>query len=204
MAIKTVSKANTDAPDADYPYGNVRDKAPGIAGTPMNTALIGDALQFFERMMGQAGITPNDLPDNVTNTFQLYDALLATINALITAVPTLHVVGATGQPVFEGGSLPSSIGNDLRFYKIGNEVVIDGSFRANHNFALGDNAIFTLPAGFRPQLTTQRFPLIDSTDGSYKTYGILVTSAGYVGWYNDTLAVGSFDVFVGQIRFKLA
>lgn len=37
----------------------------------------GDAVQFFAKLMNAAGITPNNLPDNTTNTFQLFTAFTA-------------------------------------------------------------------------------------------------------------------------------
>lgn len=69
-------KPNTDAPDSDYPFGKIRDNPGNNTGTPINEVVYGDIHQFFEKLMNAAAITPNGLPENQTNGFQLYEALL--------------------------------------------------------------------------------------------------------------------------------
>jgi hypothetical protein len=75
--IKLTDKQNTTAPTATYPFGNVKDKNGAIPGTPVDKVLLGDAMQFFEKLMDAAGITPNGLPDNEYSGFQLFEALSA-------------------------------------------------------------------------------------------------------------------------------
>lgn len=71
------NKTNVTAPDADYPFGSVRDKTPSLAGTIWNFEMMSDIIQFFSKMFNQSGLTANGLPDNDTNGFQLFEALLA-------------------------------------------------------------------------------------------------------------------------------
>lgn len=72
-------KTNVLAPTTDYPYGRLKDNT-GIAnGTPVNELSYGDMHQFFERLMVLSGITPNDLPENNANGWQLADALQSLI-----------------------------------------------------------------------------------------------------------------------------
>lgn len=75
MAIKLVSKTNTNGVTGTYPYGSIRDEVSPGDGTPVDTQVYGDFHQFFARMAALAGITLNDLPDNNTNGFQYYEAL---------------------------------------------------------------------------------------------------------------------------------
>ena len=83
MARDIEDNANVTAAGGDYPYGRVKDQSTAGAGdgTPVTEVLLGDLTQFANRMMVVAGITPNGLPDNTPNTFQLHLALLETINA---------------------------------------------------------------------------------------------------------------------------
>ena len=75
--IKLEDKQNVEPVSAEYPYGNIKDDTGTGNGTPVNTAVYADIHQFFARMADQSGITINDLPDNATNGFQLFEALLA-------------------------------------------------------------------------------------------------------------------------------
>lgn len=74
--IKLLSKPGVDPADADYPFGKPRDDDGSGNGLPANTLTHGDMHQFFEKLMNAAGVVANDLPDNQTNGFQLFVALL--------------------------------------------------------------------------------------------------------------------------------
>lgn len=73
---------NVDAPDSDYPYGRVKDISSAGAGdgTPVNEMLLGDVIQFFNKLMDEGGITANGLPDNNYTGFQFYEALQGVSN----------------------------------------------------------------------------------------------------------------------------
>lgn len=78
------TQENVDSPDSEYIYGRIRDWSGTIEGTPVNEALYGDIHQFIARMMQESGITPNNLPDNDYNGFQIYEAFRAlTINPIV-------------------------------------------------------------------------------------------------------------------------
>jgi len=61
------------APGGAYPYGDIKD-AP--SGTVIDRTSNADIHQFFSKMMDESGYTFNGLPDNNTNNYQLYLALL--------------------------------------------------------------------------------------------------------------------------------
>jgi len=69
------NQTNVNPPTADYPNGQIRDDDGSGNGTPVDEAIYGDANQFLQKLARDAGITPNDLPDNTTNGFQLNEAL---------------------------------------------------------------------------------------------------------------------------------
>ena len=80
MAIKLSDKPNTETPDVDYEFGNIRDRVGTTPGTPVSTEVYADFHQFFERLMQKAEITHNGLPDNSTNEYQLVKAFARLAN----------------------------------------------------------------------------------------------------------------------------
>lgn len=60
--------------DSDYPDGDIKDKSTGGPGTKINRKSNADIQQFFAKLMRMAQITPNSLPDNEYNMFQLVEA----------------------------------------------------------------------------------------------------------------------------------
>lgn len=79
MAIALSAKQNVEAPSVTYPYGSIKDNTGLNDGTPVNRAVYSDFHQFFARLLEQAVITPNGLPDNATNTYQYFLALIQNI-----------------------------------------------------------------------------------------------------------------------------
>lgn len=66
---------NATTPDSDYPYGRIKDNDGTGNGVAVNEFTNGDFHQFFARLMDQAGISANGLPDNDYTGFQLVEAL---------------------------------------------------------------------------------------------------------------------------------
>ncbi len=62
------------APGAPYSFGRVKN-AP--TGTIVDEAMMGDITQFFQKAANASGTTYNDLPDNDTNGYQYYDAVMS-------------------------------------------------------------------------------------------------------------------------------
>lgn len=69
------SVPNIDGATTDYPNGRVRDKLGVTPGTTGGEVLFGDIIQLFQKMVIDGGISPNGNPDNVTNGYQLLEAL---------------------------------------------------------------------------------------------------------------------------------
>lgn len=74
MAINLEDKQNVQAPDSDYPYGQIKDDTGSGDGTPVDVAVYGDFHQFFARMFALSGLTYNGLPDNDYSGFQYIEA----------------------------------------------------------------------------------------------------------------------------------
>jgi hypothetical protein len=102
------NKTNVDAPDADYPYGRIRDNPGNFTGTPINELVYGDVHQFFARLLDkQAGsamadVVPNDLPENDPNGFQFFEALERVINRLVKKDQISFIVSGGGATIVTG------------------------------------------------------------------------------------------------------
>lgn len=138
MAYRITDLVRFVAASADYPRGDIKDNP---AGTLVNRTMMTDMIQLFSKLMDDAGITPNGLPDNVTNGYQLKDALdlrnQFTNNGI--AFATVAVPWADGV-----GSYPVG-------YKVdGNEVSLCGVAANSGGMPGGSVDIMTLPVAARP------------------------------------------------------
>ena len=74
MAINLTAKPNVDPADSDFPYGNVKDNSGTNNGTPLNRLVLSDYIQFFHKLMAEAGISYNGVLDNDYSGWQFYEA----------------------------------------------------------------------------------------------------------------------------------
>lgn len=70
-----LSATNVDVVTGDFPKGRVRDKVGVTPGTLYEEKLVGDLYQLVQKLIIDAGITENGLPDNVSNGYQILVAL---------------------------------------------------------------------------------------------------------------------------------
>lgn len=66
---------NTIPPSADYPFGRLKDDTGINDGTPICEENNGDIQETVTFFMNRAKITPNGLPDNVNNGYQIGEAI---------------------------------------------------------------------------------------------------------------------------------
>lgn len=72
------SNPNVDNSDlVNFPDGRIKDNDGIGSGTGINERTNGDIHQTISRLMRKYGIVPNDMPDNVTNGFQIVEAIQA-------------------------------------------------------------------------------------------------------------------------------
>ena len=72
------SNPNVDNSDlVNFPDGRIKDNDGSGNGTGINERTNGDIHQTISRLMRKYGIIPNNLPDNVTNGFQIVEAIQA-------------------------------------------------------------------------------------------------------------------------------
>lgn len=148
MAIRLQSKPNVVAPGAPYPYGRIKDRVPSVSpGTPVNEVVYGDFHQFFAKLLDDAGITGNDLPENSTNTFQYIIALNTIISAAVDPLNDSTIVWTTSGLVLGSGVTNTS----FKFKKTGrNTVKLTGVL--TNAAATGGYLMATLPVGYRPSV----------------------------------------------------
>lgn len=79
MARNLATKPNVEPADAEYPFGRIKDNPGNNTGTPVNEEVYGDIHQFFAKIMSDAGIAYNGLPDNAYDGFQYRNALFLLI-----------------------------------------------------------------------------------------------------------------------------
>jgi len=68
------SSDNTNAVSADYPYRQVRDTVGATDGTKLWERIFADMIHGIQKVIRLVGLTPNDLPDNETNGYQILEA----------------------------------------------------------------------------------------------------------------------------------
>jgi hypothetical protein len=74
-ALNSSPNVVADNNSFDYPTGRIKDNNGTSNGTGVNERVYGDLHQTIAKLMRLYAITPNGLPDNETNGFQIVDAL---------------------------------------------------------------------------------------------------------------------------------
>lgn len=187
------------APSVDNPYGYPKD-VPG--GTVVDIKMVGDMLVFFQRMMGQAGITPNGLPDTTTNTFQLWLAFQKWVN------PPWTITGVTFEN--SGANLWNNAGGGYgKFhYRVigditsGGIVSFAGVMENNSMSSPGSPLIMTLPAAIRPASTVRVQAWEDlGGAGSPSPVQLTINTAGQV--IPESTGTGGTLVFMEGVSYKI-
>lgn len=79
------NQTNTEPVSANYPKGKTRDKVGGTPGTVGGTGIFEDYIQFFQKCVTNSGITENDVFDNVTNGYQVFEAVVKALSTTFDA-----------------------------------------------------------------------------------------------------------------------
>lgn len=202
---KLLSKPNVDSADGDYLYGKIRDKVDGTQeGTPVTEQVYGDQHQFFERLMAMAGITPNDLPDNDYNGWQLFDALLTVIQNNLPVAENWQ--NATLAPGWTDNSSPYPA---TQYYKDGAGIVRMRGIPFYSSGSSGSNIVLTtLPVNYRPQKPLRFACWFDISSASITSFSkadqwtILVDTNGEVRLMNYVNISGTVTIDLSSIQFR--
>jgi hypothetical protein len=132
-----------------YPYGDIKDNP---SGTIIDRTSNADMQQFFQRLMAIGGVTPNGLPDNQTNGFQLFLALQEVIK------DTHNGWGLQGIIfINSGGNLwANAPGYGQLHCRVDGDLVYFAGVIKNSSMSSPSPALpFTLPTLLRPSYKTQ-------------------------------------------------
>jgi len=161
MARKLSDIPNTTPINADYPNGKINDDTGSGNGTPVNEAVNGDIVQFFQKLLMGASITANTLPDNDGNGYQLIDALDIRIRDKMPPIDAWHNM--------------TSGGNYDVDYRKTNLNTLQMKIQLSVGYP-ATNTIFTLPSGYRP-ITEIVMPIADSFSIIIQTDGVVKAGA---------------------------
>lgn len=76
MARNKANQRNIDKSDlSNYPDARIRNNTGSNDGTPISEAVYGDIHETFAKFMREGGLKYNDLPDNVSNGYQLFESI---------------------------------------------------------------------------------------------------------------------------------
>ena len=112
--IPLKDKPNVEAVSVTYPYASIKDDTGADDGTPVDRLVYSDMHQFFERLMALTGLTPNGLPDNAANGFQLMTAFLGYSNRFNCASLSSLAIGTGNQTFTVPANMSYLPGNHLR------------------------------------------------------------------------------------------
>lgn len=108
MAYGIENFPNITPANADYPKGAIKDDTGANDGTPVNKLVYDDVHQTHMKILLLAGITANNLPDNVTNGYQYVQALQKLFKNYIgiagNSVSTAFTVSDINKLIITGGS----------------------------------------------------------------------------------------------------
>lgn len=126
---------NVDNSDLiNYPNGRIKNNTGSGNGTPVNERVYGDLHQAIAKMMRLYNITPNNLPDNETNGFQIIESIVAlaskndfilslSLNSGVLSIPIKLGLMLTGEQIVCKAA-----------FDLGAETQIKGSDSTTFNF----------------------------------------------------------------------
>lgn len=176
--MKDLSTATRIGTDANFLNGDLVDTE-----TLLDTIVLQDLIQFFQKLADDASIVPNNNFDNETNGYQLIDALnYFTKN---------H--GTWQNPVYETGYDNYTTNNSKPLqYRITKQNMLQISGNVEEVATPEGLLLFTLPAGYLPPFSYME-NVLDRASGS-RQGGVEIKIDGTV---TLTSALGSF---VGAIN----
>jgi len=182
----TRNKINVQSPDSDFPFGRVKNNTGTRNGTPDDEALVGDAMQFFEKLMFDSGLAMNNLPEQSYTGFQLNQALTLVIQKVVDNNTAKGVYTPTVVAIANCTNVADI--NQFTYLRVGNIVHITGSVHISI-LAANTATYFSITLPISTTMT-------DNSDASGTATGsaIMDDSPG-------SAFAGSID-FLGAVRAK--
>lgn len=124
---KLNSNPNVINSDANYPNGRIRNNTSSGNGTPVNEAVYGDIHVNKDKLMDLYGITPNNLPDNEANGYQIIEAYRALASKNDFVLPLTLNTGVLSVPIKIGYMLENEQVICKAGFNLASETEIKGS-----------------------------------------------------------------------------
>lgn len=144
--IKLQDKLNTTAPNVQNPYGQIQDDDGTGNGTPVTKDVYQDHHIFFEKLMAEAGITPNGLLDNAYDGFQLFQAFQFFMGGLVTKVveigPKDFTAGGGGDTTF---LVPHGLSDPRKIRSVSLFVQTDSGSNVHNFLSNPDDGVMNKP-----------------------------------------------------------
>lgn len=169
---------NTIPPDADYPNGGIMDDTGSGDGTPVNSDVYSDIVQFFQKLLISAGITANDDPDNAANGYQLLEAL----NYRFSNLKTKIIVIQDWNMYMTGGGTAVDIKNVAHGLNLAEIKEVTGFIRR-------DDLANIIPFGSVVNITSSGE--LDSSIRAIDSTNIVLQTAGIGGFFDDAAYEGA-------------
>jgi hypothetical protein len=198
--IPLALKMNVTPPNVDYPRGDIKNNSGANDGTPVDRNVYGDIHQFFEKMFAESGLTANNMLDNETNGYQLYEALYTLFGA--TSSTALGTIAGSPVSVLNISEFEVSKYGKMGSIYFGGAVTIDTADVSNLNTGNGFiQWTVTIPAGFTSvRIGLGVSPAFANNSGNpYKAgqiYCEKLTATTVRFRFTATQAVAAGDIFV--------
>ena len=148
MARSLASKTNVTAPGGNYPYGRVKDNTGSGDGTHVDENLLGDLIQYFEKLMALGGVTANGLPENSSDGFQYLTALINLISSYVsTGVSSEAATRAAADTTLQNNINTEATNRASADTTLTNTKVAKAGDSMTGALAMGGNKITGLAAG---------------------------------------------------------
>ena len=177
--------------DSDYLKGKIKN-----GETLVGEHIYQDIVQFFQKLVDNAGITPSGNPDNEVNGYQFISALNTHIfNEYISDL----VNDKKDKVDFIDKTLFYDDHNNVKIYygaiKIGNSYMVTVEFDLPEGIGLSGSSATDLPEKYRPNSSIKNAWCNEDDEGATERRYCVVFSDGGVECYNDYgLAAGSISV----------
>lgn len=129
--------SNVITSDPNYPNGRIRNNTGTGNGTPVNESVYGDMQVNKDKLMDLYGITPNNLPDNEANGYQIIEAHRALASKNDFVLPLTLNTGVLSVPIKIGFMLE----NEQVVCKAGFDMTTETQIKGSDNVTLSFTAL---------------------------------------------------------------
>ncbi len=189
MAIRLQDKANTIAPNGTYEFGDIKDNTGSNNGTAVNRINHADFHQFFAKIMSDAGITYNGLPDNTTNDYQYWLAL----KEIVKKYSGDYADVSSGITAGSGISISSLTAREYR----NGTIMIAAILSFTSNIAANTNILSGIPNAF-----SNSFKGYTSFSTTHVEVGLYAAASHISNPYAVISALGSPTQFAFYVEYK--